>query len=352
MNETPRRRSVFISLPVKLLIAFSLLFSVIFAGAFYWFYNYSTNSATQRVVEDLDTLLAGTVGRINGDDFEALVKDGTIRDDGFTDDQRFWDQVTWLNTARHIDPRSGIYTLSVDPATSNVVYVGSSGALDDPPTGVKFKEDCGDCPNTLQVMATGETLHILEPYTDEFGSWISGYVPIRNSADKVVGVLGIDYLASYVVTIQDGIKNNLVLVFTLTYVVLFITVWLVSRIVTNPVRALTRIASRIGEGDYNQDLTFLSHTRIRDEISSLARVFDVMIDKIQAREVKLKERVAALEIIVDQGKRDAQVSEIVDSDFFQDLQSKAKDMRQRKNRPQGADVLASIETKDSTDDKK
>jgi hypothetical protein len=33
--------------------------------------------------------------------------------------------------------------------------------------------------------------------------------------------------------------------------------------------------------------------------------------------------------MIDEQKRDEQVSEIVDSDFFQDLQARAKEMRER-----------------------
>lgn len=48
-----------------------------------------------------------------------------------------------------------------------------------------------------------------------------------------------------------------------------------------------------------------------------------------AREQKLKQEINQLRIEIDEVKRQKQVSEIVDSDFFRDLTSRAKDMRNR-----------------------
>jgi hypothetical protein len=47
-----------------------------------------------------------------------------------------------------------------------------------------------------------------------------------------------------------------------------------------------------------------------------------MVDKVAQREKTLRARVQQLEIMVDRSKLDKQVKEIVESDFFQDLQSK------------------------------
>jgi nitrate/nitrite-specific signal transduction histidine kinase len=48
-----------------------------------------------------------------------------------------------------------------------------------------------------------------------------------------------------------------------------------------------------------------------------------------AREQKLKQEIHQLRIEIDEVKRQKQVSEIVDSDFFKDLTTRAKDMRSR-----------------------
>ena len=72
---------------------------------------------------------------------------------------------------------------------------------------------------------------------------------------------------------------------------------------------------------------------LRDEINTLTDVFQIMIDKVAKREEKLKQQVADLQIQIDHSKRDEQVKEIVDNDFFKTLQSKAYEMRSRRQQP-------------------
>jgi len=69
---------------------------------------------------------------------------------------------------------------------------------------------------------------------------------------------------------------------------------------------------------------------LHDEIDTLTGVFEIMVAKVAKREEVLKQQVADLQIILDHSKRDEQVKEIVENDFFQSLQSKAYEMRSRR----------------------
>jgi hypothetical protein len=55
------------------------------------------------------------------------------------------------------------------------------------------------------------------------------------------------------------------------------------------------------------------------------------VNKVRQREANLKQQVEDLKIKIDEAKRQKQVSDIVDTDFFRDLQVKAKDFRQRRS---------------------
>jgi hypothetical protein len=54
-----------------------------------------------------------------------------------------------------------------------------------------------------------------------------------------------------------------------------------------------------------------------------------MVGKVYRREQTLRRQVEELRIEIDEVKRKKQVSEIVGTDFFQDLQAKARSMRRR-----------------------
>jgi HAMP domain-containing protein len=366
MTEThqTKRKPIFISLRVQLLLAFLILFGVLAGGIFYWFYtfsddlvtkrfyDFSTNAAMDRLQEDLNTLLVGVSAQIDGDQFQALVEDkqleALVRQEEATpnggiypDDPRYWEHVQLLGLIYKIDPRTGLYTFIAGDNPGEIVWIGSSGATKAEPSGAKFRQ-VSDYGADASIILAGlkQTSFYLQIYQDEFGKWISGYTPIRNSQGEVVGGLGIDFRAEYVERIQQDLQvqivqnvrhdvHNGILVATgITAIFVIIMVLLISGLLTRPIVALTRVAERIGEGDYEQDLSGLTPGRFSDETGKLADVFEIMVGKVHQREEKLKKQVAELQIVIDEHKRQEQVSEIVESDFFRELQDKARKMRQ------------------------
>jgi len=65
-----------------------------------------------------------------------------------------------------------------------------------------------------------------------------------------------------------------------------------------------------------------------DALGQLARVFSRMASEIYAREQRLKQQVQQLRIELDEVRQAQQVAEITESDYFQQLQAKAQDLRQ------------------------
>ncbi len=70
-----------------------------------------------------------------------------------------------------------------------------------------------------------------------------------------------------------------------------------------------------------------------DEVGQLARVFRGMAQEVRTRERQLKQQIRELTIQIDQTKKETQVQEIVESDFFQDLQTRAEKLRRNRRRP-------------------
>ncbi len=66
----------------------------------------------------------------------------------------------------------------------------------------------------------------------------------------------------------------------------------------------------------------------RDALGQLARVFSRMACEIYAREQNLKRQVQQLRIELDEVRQARQVAEITDSEYFQQLESRAQDLRQ------------------------
>jgi two-component system cell cycle response regulator len=64
-----------------------------------------------------------------------------------------------------------------------------------------------------------------------------------------------------------------------------------------------------------------------DALGQLARVFQRMATEVLAREQRLKQEVTKLRIEIDEARAARQVAEITETDYFQDLQRKASELR-------------------------
>ncbi len=63
-----------------------------------------------------------------------------------------------------------------------------------------------------------------------------------------------------------------------------------------------------------------------DALGHLARMFEKMVKEVREREAKLKEQVQQLRIEIDQGRKERQVAEIIETDYFYQLQQKAANL--------------------------
>ena len=363
-HQDIKRPNIYFSLRWKLLVGFTLIFSVVFAIAFYWFYTFASAQALTRIQQDLLDTLDGASQGISGAVLLELVKEGkpneqgevwlavanaeenetpdasTLREaaeadfgeatpTGFSDDPRYQQLMDELQAIHNIEPRAWPYIFVKAEGERQISYITDLLARYDPSRATPFmftrtsrRSYNGLNELTLRLDDEGN----FTTYTDQFGQWVSAYRPVKGA--EGVAAIGIDFEADYVFQVQEAIRNKVAVAFTVAYLALFVLVFLVSGALTDPIVKLTIAADAIGEDDYSQDFSALKSTgRISDEIVKLTDVFVVMADKVRQREQSLKRQVEALKIEIDETKRKKQVSEIADSDFFRELQAKARDMR-------------------------
>ncbi len=92
------------------------------------------------------------------------------------------------------------------------------------------------------------------------------------------------------------------------------------------VAKVTDAAVAVEAGSFDPDS--LTEVAARaDELGQLARVFRHMAHEVYTREQMLKQQVASLRIEVDKAKQSRQVAQIIGTDYFRDLKSKAQDLR-------------------------
>jgi hypothetical protein len=342
VQDAPLRKQRFVSIRTRMLAGFTILFTIMFLALGFGVYTFASQRATDRLAEDLTVLLEGAARGISGDLYRAVTRLRTVDENGYATDGRFWRVVDWLETVKRVDPRAGLYTMSRDPDGS--FYLIASGAARTEPTDpgtARFRQPLAIDPVPPEFAAlfdgTSNLWLLLQPYQDDFGYWISGYAAIVDSRGEHVGVVGADYEAQYLYEVRRQILIGGIPIFITMYIVFVVVIALLITSFTKGLKTITAAAERIGEGDYDARLPKPAAV-YQSELDILSEVFASMVQKLDKRETELRKQVEVLKIEIDQVKAQAQVAEIVDTDFFADLQSKARNIRNRRtdNRPSGA----------------
>jgi methyl-accepting chemotaxis protein len=231
-----------------------------------------------------------------------------------------------------VEPRAiNTYTYVKGDEMDEVLWVGDNYRQSQPDNSTKFLESYIRTPESFILEGFESETISMDGYHDDWGYHVSAYGPITDSNGIVVGAVGIDFLANYVEEVQAGIRQTMTWALVIAVIVLFGLVFGMARYLTLPIVRLTRAAQGVGEGNYDQDFSAMTQDRFPDEIDVLASNFAAMVDKVYKREQKLRQQVEELKIEIDEAKRSSQVSEIVDTDFFRDLQAKATRMRSRRS---------------------
>jgi HAMP domain-containing protein len=347
-NESQKGDRRFFSLRLKIWLGFILIFTPVFVASYYWFYEYTTERVFLTIKENLEKTVEGAILGMDKEGFVRLYEEESASNpmcppekptadtpkemNGYypEDNPLYIEHVNWLRSVQSFEPDIRIYTYIKGPDPREVIAIGSTGYFREPRGGFRF---CQRYTSDSTRIYDGLTLRVdaWDPYTDSFGSWITTYAPVPNESGQIVGAIGIDIPVDYLNDVREDILRNGAIAFILSYILIFMSVYWLSGFLTRPIISLADIAKEISEGNYNHDWDKEDPEKknLKDEIDTLTGVFKIMVDKVAQREKNLRARVQQLEIMIDKSKLTKQVSEIVESDFFQDLRSKVKGMRSR-----------------------
>jgi len=123
-----------------------------------------------------------------------------------------------------------------------------------------------------------------------------------------------------------------------TFAVALVLALLLAGIVAFPILRLTDAAKEIESGHWDKlevDQLAEEKKNSNDEVGRLSKVFASMAKEVRARELQLRQQVQQLQIVIDEAKRASQVSEITETEFFQDLTRKAQQMREHRKKSSG-----------------
>jgi len=297
--------NMYFSLRWKLLVGFTLIFSVVFTLAFFWFYQFATDTSLARIQDELTATLEGGASGVNVEELLALVREGQPNSAGFSNDPRLQNQLNWLEAIHQIEPRAWPYIYIPGSRPGEIVYLVDLLSLYNPSRADRFpytKPGDNFSLGGLEKLTLRTVEGRFDTYTDEWGGWVSAYAPIKDKDGKVVAAMGIDFEAGYVDQMNRSIVERVAPALLVTYLVLFVLVFVFSRALTHPIVALTRAAQTLGGGmayhhgsatqpkDSTKPVT-VSHNdeaHSTDEIDILANTFDELTYSLAERTVELE----------------------------------------------------------------
>lgn len=338
----------FIGLQFKMLLPLMLLFAAILVVCFFALDGFIKNMIMDTFQEDI-RVVSNEVGKcLDANLLVQMLDDAVYNEDGewteAVDDPRYQQLVNeCLQSITESSERSLAYTYFI-PELGAQAFVGvDSDSVNNPENiwvwGTLLSDaDSQDYPLYVKGMSD----LIFDPdYTilgedEDSQVMIKGYAPVYGEDDEIllgdsgqpmVGVV-VEMGASAMLDRLVVIKTNLLLGLVVGFVILLVIVFLITLGTTASLRRLTRATDRVGEGHY--DLLTQGRGLFADETSHLADTFNIMIEKVRGREEALKQQVHELQIIIDADKKEKQVEEVTGSEFFQDLQTRAREMRRKR----------------------
>ena len=369
----PTKRRIRLGMRWKMLAGFGAGFTVVFLVVALVLLNWFTGEADRNLRQTLTGIAVGGAQTIDGDPLPGLIDDVPTRDSiaeslgelypagaglltgtpmteelskRYPVDERYWALVDALVNIRRTNPEASPYLYAYDGA-GELAYVtswaarGKPTADDSPAAGVPYlisAEAVGAEAVPYLLGGLERTTQQPGSYTDDFGDWISVYTPVFDSNGAVVGGLGVDYYYTYVSEVRSQVITTLLWVFVPSYLILMgIVVWL-SGWLTRRLGRLSAATRRVAEGDYDVDHSGATDSRFVDEMTDLAGVFKTMVAKVRIRERTLSNQVQVLKVEIDEQRRQQSVDEIVDSDFFAALTTKASSLRQKIRDSEAADA--------------
>ncbi|MFH1407114.1 MAG: SpoIIE family protein phosphatase [Candidatus Omnitrophota bacterium] len=108
--------------------------------------------------------------------------------------------------------------------------------------------------------------------TDQWGSYLSGYAPIRDENGEAVAIIGVDVLAKTIKEMDKQIRNDAVKAVALSVPFALFLSFIISFGIVRPIKKLSLAMDKVKKGDFTQRVS----VKTNDELSDLGEDFNVM----------------------------------------------------------------------------
>ncbi len=254
------------SLQTKLTVSFIVLILVVSGLTFTYTYGESKAALKATTQEELKGLASVIATQIDGDAMAALRP-------GDEETPEFIAIRDQLDTIRSSTPDI-LYLYTMRQAGDYVEFiVDADYGIDD---GVVIGEIYDETNPELIAGFTAPSADS-EFTTDEWGTYLSGYAPVRDSSGAVVGLVGVDMDSNQVIQRQDFIGSTIFVIIGIAALIAGAIIALFSRTIIRDIQTLNATANAISTGNTNVSVDI----ERKDEIGELADSFGRMVASLK-----------------------------------------------------------------------
>lgn len=268
------------------------------------------NSLIDDTGKRLTSLAHYAASHINGDDLKNIKDSSTEKNENYQRVQKELRQVLESANKMPVSQISELLSMEGKSAGKNLKAVYSYMLVKDGTT-VRYGADAfysGEkagytAPGTVvsnknQVMNveqiySGVPYFASEPYTDKYGTWITGYARVFDSDDNIVGVVCVDASIEFIYWKARTLAVQIIFTGALLIIAASLISLYLSKRITNPLTELNKGAGIIGNGD----LDHFINVKTGDEIEDLSNAFNNMTSRLKANIEDLKATTAEKERI-------------------------------------------------------
>ncbi|MBN2802618.1 MAG: methyl-accepting chemotaxis protein [Deltaproteobacteria bacterium] len=151
-------------------------------------------------------------------------------------------------------------------------------------TGGTVYEDAD--PAFYEAWSSGNFTQVPE-YTDEWGTFKTGVLPVKDKNNNVTALIGADYEVSFVDKMKKSAAYWLLAMLGVSLIIAYFSSRILSRQIADPILESVALADRMSKGELVNDIK-ISGIERRDEVGMLARSLTTMTINIQNKIKVLK----------------------------------------------------------------
>jgi methyl-accepting chemotaxis protein len=257
------------SLLTKLILSFVLLIVVIAGGTFLFTYGQTKKALLDITRQDLLQMIGIVSTQFSNQEIDAIVQLKTGQDTAP-------EYITLQNKMQQMRSLSknlvNFYIMRLEG--DKVIFLLDDAMPGEDPAliGQAYQE-----PEAKLFEASAGPTVSDNTYTDEWGTYLSGYAPVKDASGRMVFIVGVDMEATTVIQRQNFIGNTIYLIMGIGILLAAMIIGVFSVTIIRDIKKLNLAAEKISMGD--TDVRVDVHRK--DEIGDLAASFERMVASLK-----------------------------------------------------------------------